>query len=337
MKSACSSAQVELLDPGLARLTTALATPVSVTDALAHRENIGCTAAAEFLGLLEYSGMLTRVERGNRLEDASPLAAWEFVDLLFHNSTRTFVSSQREAPGMRSLPPAVKWPMSADTIDLHVPDIALLEHTDVPLTRVLERRRSGREYGAPIITVEQIGELLYRTARVKKVFAMGERDGRYELTERPYPGAGACYELETYLVVNRCHGLASGLYHYDPLRHRLEAISSDRANLARLNNDAALRTPAAIQRQVLVIIAARFARLAIKYRAGSYGLILKDAGVLLQSMSLVADAMGLASCILGSGDSALFARTAGTQPYEESSVAELLLGSAPPSPAPQSA
>src|SRR5690606_8162808 len=42
-----------------------------------------------------------------------------------------------------------------------------------------------------------------------------------ELSVRPSPAGGALHELETYVAVHRCQGLAPGLYHYDPLHHRL--------------------------------------------------------------------------------------------------------------------
>jgi nitroreductase len=43
-------------------------------------------------------------------------------------------------------------------------------------------------------------------------------------------------------------------------------------------------------------------------------------------MSLAAEAMGLGTCIIGSGDADLFALAAGTDYLVESSVAEMALG-----------
>jgi len=43
--------------------------------------------------------------------------------------------------------------------------------------------------------------------------------------------------------------------------------------------------------------------------------------------------MDLAACAVGGGDSELFARAAGTDPWVEATVGEMLLGSRPPSPA----
>jgi SagB-type dehydrogenase family enzyme len=59
--------------------------------------------------------------------------------------------------------------------------------------------------------------------------------------------------------------------------------------------------------QVLLVIAARFGRTMWKYQSMAYALILKDLGALMQTMYLVATAMGLAPCALGAGDLELFA------------------------------
>jgi SagB-type dehydrogenase family enzyme len=77
---------------------------------------------------------------------------------------------------------------------------------------------------------------------------------------------------------------------------------------------------------VVLILAARFARVAWKYDAMAYALVLKHVGVLYQTMYLVATAMGLAACALGGGDSDVFCAAAGTDYYAETSVGEFILG-----------
>jgi len=59
----------------------------------------------------------------------------------------------------------------------------------------------------------------------------------------------------------------------------------------------------------------------------AYGLILKNVGVLFQTMYLVATAMNLAPIAVGAGNSDRFVEIAGTDYYTESSVGEFLLGS----------
>jgi SagB-type dehydrogenase family enzyme len=91
----------------------------------------------------------------------------------------------------------------------------------------------------------------------------------------------------------------------------------------------AARTARSDKPQVLVVLAARFGRMARRYESLAYAMILKDVGVVFQTMYLVATAMGLAGCALGGGDSDVFARAAGVEYLEEGSVGEFMLGSAP--------
>jgi SagB-type dehydrogenase family enzyme len=80
--------------------------------------------------------------------------------------------------------------------------------------------------------------------------------------------------------------------------------------------------------QVLLIIAARFDRFRPATEALAYPLILKETGALAQTVCLVAASMGLAAYELGTGDGAAFAEAAGLPPMVESSVGELVIGSA---------
>jgi oxazoline/thiazoline dehydrogenase len=121
-----------------------------------------------------------------------------------------------------------------------------------------------------------------------------------------------------------------GLFRYEPLQHRLERLCGQTADVDRLLRDAAAATGIGRERlQVLLIVAARFPRVAWKYASMAYALILKHVGVLYQTMYLAATAMDLAPCSVGCGNSDVFARAAGTDYCAESSVGELLLGSKP--------
>ena len=151
---------------------------------------------------------------------------------------------------------------------------------------------------------------------------------RLQFTSRPYPAGGSLYELELYVVVQACTGLAPGLYHYDPEGHRLIRLRGRTAEVAALCRDAAAATGVPDDSvQVLLILAARFARVAWKYESIAYALTLKHVGVLYQTMYLAATAMSLAPCAIGGGDADLFARAAGTDYCAETSVGEFLLGS----------
>ena len=278
--------------------------------------------------LLWEEGFLSAAE-----EDEDPdLVPWEFHDLLFHARSRSGRHRNRYGgtypfQGVSEPLPAIKAPMSDETIDLDRPDLERLMREDLPFTRVLEERRSLREPGERPVTARELGEFLYRSSRVREI----RRTATHEVSDRPYPGGGALYELEIYPVVHRCEGLDVGLYHYDPGNHRLERLSGLSPEARRLI-EAAGAMAEAPPPDVLLVLAARFQRVTWKYRSMAYAGILKNAGALYQTMYLVAAAMGLSACALGGGDSDLFARAAGTRWEAETSVGELILNRSPSLP-----
>jgi SagB-type dehydrogenase family enzyme len=123
--------------------------------------------------------------------------------------------------------------------------------------------------------------------------------------------------------------LTSGLYHYSPDRHELSKITGRTSEVEVLLDRAYYAADEQAPPQGLIILAARFQRVSWKYDAMVYAVVLKDVGVLYQTMYLVATAMGLAPCALGGGDSDAFVAAAGTDYYAETSVGEFLLGSKP--------
>jgi SagB-type dehydrogenase family enzyme len=286
------------------------------------------------LDLLWEAGFLSPVdEDGGAWEDKDPdLFPWELHDLLFHSRSR---AGRHHNPYGGTWPfrgvidplPALPPRRSDETVDLFRPDLERLMRDDPPFTRVLEERRSRRSPGERPITVRELGELLFRSSRVRRVMP----DATYEVSDRVYPGAGAAHALEIYPVVRSCEGLAPGLYRYDPGNHRLERLSG-MSSEARELLESAGRTASTEAPEVLLVLAARFRRMTWKYRSMAYAAILKDVGVLYQTMYLVATAMGLAACALGGGDSDLFARAAGTRYTAETSVGELILNRGPADP-----
>src|SRR5205823_4914533 len=88
-----------------------------------------------------------------------------------------------------------------------------------PLDRVLRERRSTTAFAAAPLTIEEIATISFAAYGVT-----GRRGLVPSPTRRSTPSGGALYPLELYLVALAVEGLESGLYHYDPLRHVLEAL-----------------------------------------------------------------------------------------------------------------
>jgi SagB-type dehydrogenase family enzyme len=228
------------------------------------------------------------------------------------------------AESLADPPPVVRPGSGTPAISLFRPDLSALRRDDPTLTAVLEDRHSIREHddGAPL-TIRQLGEFLFRTARIRHTM----REGPNELSDRPYPSGGACHELEIYPVVRNVDGLEPGLYHYDPAGHRLETLAGPAKPVTALSEVARVSSLMTAPPQVTLVIAARPGRVMWKYQSMAYALTLKHVGVLYQVMYSVATAMDLAACALGGGDSDAFADATGLDYLAETSVGEFILGS----------
>jgi SagB-type dehydrogenase family enzyme len=189
---------------------------------------------------------------------------------------------------------------------------------------VLEKRASLRAHDETPITVAQLGEFLFRSARLKR------ESTRSAVSFRPAPSAGALHPLEVYPVVGRCTGLEAGLYHYDPRDHALRLVSEPNEGVRMLLQLGGVTAMMPTPPQILLVLAARFQRVQNKYQSVAYAAVLKDVGSLYQTMYLVATAMGLAPCGLGGGHSDLFAQVAGLDYFTETSVGEFVLGTIGP-------
>lgn len=351
VESPLASYRVTLCRPLAGAFVAALTSPRTVAEAAAV---VGLPVAdgQALAGLLAGTGFLEPT--GERTADRStertegPSAdpeLWDFHDLLFHSRSRAgrhdYVSggifAHPDHPQVPALPEAAPGE-EGPGIDLPVPDWAEVVARDPSFSEVLEGRRSVRDYGDEPITVDGLGELLYRAARVRRVIpADPQSPTAYDVVDRPYPAGGSTGELEIYLSVARCGGLEPGVYRYDAAAHRLRprrwSGAADEAAFRELLTAAWRATNRTVEPQVLITVTSRFGRLSWKYSQIAYALTLKHVGVLYQTLYLVATAMGLGPCGLGSGDTDAAARALGLDWTVESSVGEFLIGSRPAGPA----
>ncbi|MEA2535043.1 MAG: oxazoline/thiazoline dehydrogenase [Actinomycetota bacterium] len=322
LESPLAPALIVVHAPEVALLVHALARP-RTREHLG--EEVGGVVPDTLCRLLELLSGAGLMEHGGEEDPATALGQWEFHDLLFHSRSRL---GRRRDPyggtnrfrGVVDPPVVVKAPMTGDleTLPQRDPD----SPPSSPLGDVLKRRRSVRSHAPAPLTRAQLGEFLHRAARSRGTVATPYG----ELTSRPYPSGGALYELEIYAAVDRCEGLGCGLYQYLPEEHGLVRLCGPTPGVERLIEDAYLSIDRVSRPQVLLVLAARFQRVSWKYSSMAYALVLKDVGVMMQTMYLVATDMGLAPCALGGGNADLFAAAAGLDYLEEGSVGEFVLG-----------
>jgi SagB-type dehydrogenase family enzyme len=340
VESPLAPTRTVLLDPAAAAPIAGLAEPTTVDKLAGELPGWDRRALEAVVEFLVAAKVVDTVGDGEELsgDRAGHLDQSEFHDVLFHARSRRGYHDGPLGATFRfagSLPPqpAVRPTAWRVHVALPTPDIDRLADEDAPFTRVVESRSSVRAYGPPL-RLEEVGHFLYRAARVRSVTAVDPEVGQlYETTSRPYPSGGATYDLELYLTVGSCDGLPPAIYHYDPVEHHLGLVTDERRWVDAMLREAWLACAQQAVPQVLVTLTSRLARLSWKYEAIAYAATLKNVGVLYQTMYLVATAMGLAPCALGSGNSVLFAEATGVDRWAEPSVGEFMLGTRPSSQA----
>jgi SagB-type dehydrogenase family enzyme len=340
LESPRAGALFRICDPKVAATIAVLSTPQKLGQLRKQVDFPG----AELLALLVDCQILFKItaagDAGLRTSEGDDtLVLWDFHDLLFHaRSTQgrhaNLLGGVYPYAGTMPALPAVRphWP--GKRIDLRpfsdAPSPAIS-----PLGQILRERHSTRSFddGKPIALAE-ISRFLDNAARVlsrsEHAADLGDGGPIVEYTARPYPSAGAEYELELYLAVDRCAGLARGFYHYDAGDHALVAIEAPNEQLDALLMGAAYAMAAPAPPQIVIMIAARFGRVSWKYSSIAYSLILKDVGVLMQTLYLIATDMGLGGCAIGTTDIDLFAKMTGIEFHVEGPVGQFALGRGAP-------
>ena len=338
LESPCSGALFRICDRNFATTLAMLATPQQ----LRKLRRRGGIAGITLLALLVDCRILFKLDaasdRGLRAtEGNNDLVLWDFHDLLFHARS----TEGRHANPLGGIypyatsiapPPAVRPRWGGTKIEL-----AKLPITDsdsaMSTAKIMQERRSVRSFDDRTpITFMELSRFLDCSARVRSEWTAplgsGGDDPPLTYTSRPYPSGGSSYPLELYLAVDKCKGLDRGFYFYDAGAHVVVPINVRPPELETLLKSAAFAMGETDMPQILITIAARFGRVSWKYSSIAYSLILKDVGALTQTFYLMATAMGLGGCAIGSINIDLFARMTGIDFYIEGPVGQFAIGRA---------
>lgn len=333
LESPRAGAIFRLCDAGVVVMIAALAEPRTMAQ-LRQEPNF---PGVELLALLAECQILFAPgpDAGKGLRAAegdNDLVCWDFHDLLFHvrstngrhaNPTGGLYAHAHLAP-----PPAVRpsWPGPAIKLT------GLDTKPASSFAAMLRRRRSIRNFDdRRPITLAEVARLLDGTARIvsrRRLHDPDEKGPAFEIAARPYPSGGASYELELYLAVGKCEGLARGFYHYDADQHALVSIGTSEGQIEAMLDDAQFAMGASAPPQILITMAARFGRVSWKYSGFAYSLVLKHVGVLMQTLYLMATEAEIGACAIGVGDIDLFSRMTGLEFHVEGAVGQMAIGSA---------
>jgi len=333
LESPRAGALFKICDPKIAAIVALLAVPQPVKR-LRRQDGF---PGLELLALLVDSHILFKIkttgDRGLRpAEGDDNLVLWDFHDLVFHTRSTegrhanplggVYPHSGAVAPLPAMRP---RWPGAAIDLRRHAASEPML-----PTAKLLHERRSIRDFDQERpVTLAELARFLDSFARVQALWKGHDSDHRgpeVEYAARPYPSAGGSYELELYLAVDTCEGLDRGFYHYDAGGHALVPIAAGGPEFEAMLTGAEFSMGASASPQILFTMAARFGRVSWKYSSVAYSLILKDVGVLLQTLYLIATDMGLGGCAIGSTNIELFAKLTGLAFHVEGPVGQFAFG-----------
>jgi len=336
LESPRAGALFRLCNSKIATALVTLSTPQQVKRLRRQDEFPGI----ELLGLLVDCQILfkpeTASDRGLRSDEGDDnLVLWDFHDLVFH--TRSTEGRHANPlggvyPHARAISPlpAARSPWPGKKIILHKFSAASSK-TISPVASLLRQRHSTRNFDDQRpVTLEELSRFLDGTAltlsHVTRGLQLDDESPTVTYAVRPYPSAGACYELELYLTVDKCDGLSRGFYHYDADEHALVSIEVRSSELEAVLMRAAFAMGAPAAPQILITIAARFGRVSWKYSSIAYALILKDVGILMQTFYMMATDMGLGGCAIGIANIDLFAKMTGIEFHVEGPVGQFAIG-----------
>lgn len=159
--------------------------------------------------------------------------------------------------------------------------------SNIPFFKVLLSRNSRRNLGH--LTNDVLSELLWYSA---KTFSVRKRESGYLWQHRSSPSAGGCHPIDLLLFSRQ----SSKVKIYDSLAHSLCEIRVEPSLLESFIEFISEIVP--VEEATIIMFAAQFDRTLSKYEYGE-SLVWRDAGTLLATISLVAEALGLHSCALG--------------------------------------
>lgn len=200
-------------------------------------------------------------------------------------------------------------------------------------TRVLEARRTWREFSKEPVELHKLAQLLWLCFGVQ---GWARIPGVGRLALKTSPSGGAMHPCEAYLMARNVEGLAPGIYHYDAERHCLELLrkGTSKPEIEKVLGGQRWCAEAAF----VVFLTAVFERTQWKYEhPRAYRVVLAEAGHLCQTFCLTAIWLGLAPfCTMaladtttetilgidGVSESVLYAAGAGKKPAAGKATAD---------------
>jgi len=157
------------------------------------------------------------------------------------------------------------------------------DHAASPLTKLILKRRSVREFTKEPVPLDKLGALLWAAQGITSPHGL-----------RAAPSAGALYPLELYVANER------GVFHYKPAKHTLTQLQTN--DVRRALGVAALGQPCVAYAPAIVIFGAVCERTTKRYGERGLMYIHMEMGHATQNVMLKAVELGLGTVAVGAFD-----------------------------------
>jgi SagB-type dehydrogenase family enzyme len=164
------------------------------------------------------------------------------------------------------------------------------------IEEIMQKRRTVRKFNGQCIDINELAKILYYSYGISSKVSVPKSKGIIQYL-RVTPSAGALYPLEIYVNILSCKNLKPGLYHYNVLHHSLEQLKL--GNFKQYLTNSCMIDHMLERANLLVFIAGIFKRTTFKYHERGYRFVLMESGHVAQNLSLICEAMGLGSVLIG--------------------------------------
>lgn len=164
----------------------------------------------------------------------------------------------------------------------------------IPLSEVLARRYSCRDFASEPLSLQQLSVLLQGGYGIKGMKTFDT----LSFFERMVPSGGALYPLELYLLVRSVEGLPQGIYHFSIYPAALEQVRPFPFSALYIRQ-LFMNQPYVADSSVILVATSFFQRNLQKYGDRGYRYSLFEAGHVFQNINLLATAAGLGTLNLG--------------------------------------
>ena len=185
----------------------------------------------------------------------------------------------------------VSWTTDTNSVSLEKTVILPEPRTEsgVSVEEALNARRSTRDYTGRQLSLADAGQILWA--------AQGVTDNR---GYRTAPSAGGLYPLEVYIVAGSVAEIEPGVYHYRPDGHLLILVGTGDRRVAL--QAAAMNQAPVGDAPATIVIAAVPSRTTAKYGERGVRYVAMEAGHAAENIYLQAEALDLATVVIGAFD-----------------------------------